>query len=140
MKNLTILLTLVVSSSWMAAQTFGDAARKDAATPKAAATMASPAAAPVAPAPALPAGAVPASTPAAPGWYYLQAGWYLLVPATSAAALPGQPGQAQALPAGLGAPGAPAVYYVPVPASNVAPESWTHDHQNDNQWPADHGG
>jgi hypothetical protein len=32
--------------------------------------------------------------------------------------------------------GAPTVYFVP---SNVAPESWQHTNQNDNEWRADHG-
>ena len=30
--------------------------------------------------------------------------------------------------------------YVQPPCGNVAPWSWQHDNQNDNQWPADHGG
>lgn len=28
----------------------------------------------------------------------------------------------------------------PCPCGNVAPWSWQHDNQNDDQWPADHGG
>ena len=30
--------------------------------------------------------------------------------------------------------------YVQQPCCNVAPWSWQHDNQNDDQWPADHGG
>ena len=80
-------------------------------------------------------------------WYYLPAGWYLLVPAGPNAQVPpvgsatGVAPPAVAMPAGLPPTAAP-VYYVPAraPASNVAPSSWQHNNQNDDEWPADHGG
>ena len=34
----------------------------------------------------------------------------------------------------------PCPCYVQQPCGNVAPWSWQHDDQNDDQWPADHGG
>jgi hypothetical protein len=38
------------------------------------------------------------------------------------------------------APLPPCACYIPQPCGNVAPWSWQHDNQNDNEWPADHGG
>ena len=101
--------------------------------------------------------AAPAGVPAlgnSARWYYLPAGWYILVPVAPNARVPsavqagpaaGNVPPAVALPAGVppGArPIAIPVYAVPVrvPAANVAPPSWQHNNQNDNQWIADHGG
>ena len=48
----------------------------------------------------------------------------------------GQMGQTQATMVRVTSVVAPC----PQPCGNVAPWSWQHENQNDNEWPADHGG
>ncbi len=94
-------------------------------------------------------GAVPArpASPVVAAWYYIPSGWYLLVPAGPNAPVPSAVATAAAavaMPAGLPAASptgpSPVITSLYAAPSNVAPYSWQHDHQNDNQWPADHGG
>ena len=85
----------------------------------------------------------PAAVSNASGWYYLPSGWYALLPAAPTAPGQGQTQPATARAASLSVPGTPLPYYVPLPsgpALGVAPSSWQHDNQNDNNWAADHGG
>ena len=80
---------------------------------------------------------------------------YMAVPLTAqlgipAPAAPPASGQTQATMAPtmlLSAPSTPlppcpqsCPCYVQPPCCNIAPWSWQHDNQNDDQWPADHGG